>query len=73
MYLIYIVFVLYIALSYNKAMTFKENLISSIGGKEAEKLINSLSEKSEHAVLLNTNKISDEEFLSEFPHVLKHQ
>ena len=72
MYLIYIVFVLYIALSYNKAMTFKENLISSIGEKEAEKLINSLLEKSEHAVLLNTNKISDEEFLKEFPLVKPH-
>ena len=53
-------------------MTFKEHLIQSIGEKEAELLINSLGQKSEHAVLLNTNKISEEEFLKEFPLVKPH-
>lgn len=53
-------------------MTFKEHLIQSIGEKEAELLISSLGQKSEHAVLLNTNKISEEEFLKEFPLVKPH-
>jgi len=53
-------------------MTFKEHLINSIGESEADLLLNSLNKKSEHAVLLNTNKISDEEFLKEFPLVTPH-
>ena len=53
-------------------MDFKENLIASIGEDEANKLIASLANKSEHAVLLNTSKISDEEFLIEFPLVKPH-
>lgn len=53
-------------------MTFKEHLIQSIGEKEAKLLINSLVQKSEHAVLLNTSKISEEEFLKEFPLVKPH-
>lgn len=53
-------------------MTFKEHLIQSIGEKEADLLISSLGQKSEHAVLLNTNKISEEEFLKEFPLVKPH-
>ena len=53
-------------------MDFKTNLIESIGEKEAELLIESLAEPSSHAVLLNTNKISDEEFLKEFPDVVPH-
>lgn len=57
---------------YNIVMTFKEHLINSVGDSEAELLLNSLSKKSEHAVLLNTNKISDEEFLKEFPLVKPH-
>lgn len=57
---------------YNIVMTFKEHLINSIGENEAELLLNSLNKESEHAVLLNTNKISDEEFLKEFPLVKPH-
>ena len=53
-------------------MNFKEHLINSIGESEADLLLNSLNKKSEHAVLLNTNKISDEEFLKEFPLVKPH-
>ncbi len=53
-------------------MDFKTHLISSIGEEEANKLLNSLTSKSQNAVLLNTNKISDEEFLKEFPEVKPH-
>ena len=57
---------------YNNDMTFKEHLIQSLGEKEAELLLNSLDKKSEHAVLLNPSKISDEEFLKEFPNIKPH-
>lgn len=53
-------------------MDFKTHLIESIGEKEAELLIDSLSRKSQHAVLLNVSKISDEDFLKEFPLVTPH-
>ena len=66
------IFELYICLLYNIDMTFKEHLIDSIGEKEAELLINSLDKKSQHAVLLDINKISEEEFLKEFPLVKPH-
>ena len=72
MYLNTFIFEIYIPLLYNNNMTFKEHLINSIGDSEADLLLNSLSKKSEHAVLLNTNKISDEEFLKEFPLVKPH-
>ncbi len=72
MYLYTFIFEIYIALLYNNSMTFKEHLIQSIGEKEAELLLASLDKKSEHAVLLNTNKISDEEFLKEFPLIKPH-
>jgi len=72
MYLYTFIFEIYIALLYNNFMTFKEHLINSIGESEADLLLNSLNKKSEHAVLLNTNKISDEEFLKEFPLVTPH-
>ena len=53
-------------------MDFYDHLKSSLPIEEADKLIESLGKEPTHAVLLNTNKISDEEFLSEFPHVSKH-
>ncbi|MCQ2087582.1 MAG: hypothetical protein MJZ37_05900 [Bacilli bacterium] len=54
-------------------MTFKEHLLSWMSEKEIEDLISSLNEeKSKHAVLLNTNKISDESFLEMFPNVNPH-
>ena len=54
-------------------MTFKEHLLSWMNEKEIEELISSLNEeKSKHAVLLNTNKISDETFISLFPNVNPH-
>ena len=72
MYLNTFIFEIYICLLYNKRMTFKEHLIESIGEKEAELLLASLDKKSEHAVLLNPSKISEEEFLKEFPLVKPH-
>lgn len=53
-------------------MTFYENLVKSIGEKEASLLIESLNNEDTHAVLLNTFFISDEEFLSLFPHCAPH-
>lgn len=53
-------------------MDFKEHLIQSIGLEEANRLLESLSEKETHAVLLNTNKISIEEFKKEFPLITPH-
>ena len=53
-------------------MDFYNHLKSSLPIEEADKLIEFLDKEPAHAVLLNINKISDEEFLSEFPHVSKH-
>lgn len=72
MYLNTFIFEIYIYLLYNNCMTFKDHLIESIGLEEAELLLASLDKKSEHAVLLNTSKISDEEFLKEFPLAKPH-
>ena len=57
---------------YNWFMDFLEHLKNSLPEEDAIKLYESLDLEDEHAVLLNTNKISDEEFLKEFPHVKKH-
>ena len=54
-------------------MTFEEHLLSWMNNKEINNLISSLAEdKSKHAVLLNTNKISDEKFVELFPNVNPH-
>lgn len=53
-------------------MDFITHLKNSLPIEEVDKLMNSLDEKDYHAVLLNPNKISDEEFLKEFPNVNKH-
>ena len=53
-------------------MTFKEHLIDSIGENEAQLLLDSFNDKSENAVLLNLDKISEDEFLKEFPLVKPH-
>lgn len=53
-------------------MNFKEHLIDSIGEVEANKLLDSLLLEETHAVLLNTNKITNKEFLKEFPLVKSH-
>ncbi len=53
-------------------MDFVEHLKNSLPLEEANKLIVSLENEDFHAVLLNTKKISDEEFIKEFPNVKKH-
>ncbi len=54
-------------------MTFKESLLEYLPESEADSLIASIEEgKVTHALLLNTKKMSDEEFLSRFPNVKKH-
>ncbi len=53
-------------------MDFQEHLKSYLSNKEIEELSNSLLEENKHAVLLNPRKMSDETFLSLFPHVSKH-
>ena len=53
-------------------MDFIEHLKNSLPENEANKLLESLNDEDCHAVLLNTNKISDDEFLLEFPHVKPH-
>ena len=72
MYLYTFIFVLYIFLSYNQFMDFKEHLYHSLPKEEVDQLIDSFSSEDYHAVLLNLNKISDEEFLKEFPLVKPH-
>ena len=53
-------------------MDFKEHLYHSLPKEEVDQLIDSFSSEDYHAVLLNLNKISDEEFLKEFPLVKPH-
>ncbi len=53
-------------------MDFYEHLKNSLPLDEVEKLISSFDKEETHAVLLNTNKISDEDFLAEFHHIIKH-
>lgn len=53
-------------------MNFKEHLLSFLPEKEVIELLGSLSLQDKHAVLLNPKKMSDEEFLLEFPHVQTH-
>ena len=72
MYFYTFIFVLYIFLSYNQFMNFKEHLYHSLPKDEVDQLIDSFSNEDYHAVLLNLNKISDEEFLKEFPLVKPH-
>ena len=58
--------------NYYRNMEFKEHLKSYLSDQEINLLVSSLQDESKHAVLLNLNKISDETFLSLFPHVQKH-
>ena len=53
-------------------MEFVEHLKSYLSNEEIDKLMDSLKDESLHAVLLNPKKMSDEEFLSLFPDVIKH-
>ena len=53
-------------------MTFKENLAKFLSKEEIESLFNSFNLEDKHAVILNTDKMNDEEFLELFPHVSPH-
>lgn len=53
-------------------MDFKEHLYQSLPKEEVDLLINSFDSEDKHAVLLNLEKICDEEFLKEFPNVIPH-
>ena len=53
-------------------MDFKSHLYESLPKEEVDLLIKSFDNKDYHAVLLNTEKISDEEFTNEFPLVKPH-
>ena len=53
-------------------MDFKEHLYQSLPKEEVDLLINSFDSEDKHAVLLNLEKICDEEFLKEFPNVTPH-
>ena len=53
-------------------MTFKEHLKKYLNEEEISKLFDSLNESDKHALLLNTNKMSEEKLLSFYPHLEKH-
>ena len=57
---------------YDLIMDFKEHLYQSLPKEEVDLLINSFDSEDKHAVLLNLEKICDEEFLKEFPNVTPH-
>jgi len=54
------------------SMNFKENLEQYLPSHEVEQILSSLAEESVHALYLDTRKISDEDFLSRFPHAKAH-
>ncbi len=55
-------------------MDFRTNLITHLKENEADSLIESIEKgKVTHCLLLNTKKMSDEEFVSRYPHVRKHK
>lgn len=53
-------------------MNFKDNLLEFLTLEEANNLIDSFKNEDKHALLLNLDKISDEEFLKLYPNVKKH-
>ena len=53
-------------------MDFLSHLSKYLNQEEIKELDDSLKEKSEHALLLNTNKMSEEMLLSLFPNLKKH-
>ena len=53
-------------------MDFKEHLYQHYPHDIVDELLLSLEKESVHAALLNPKKMSDETFLSLFPHVKKH-
>jgi NOL1/NOP2/sun family putative RNA methylase len=54
-------------------MEFIEHLKKYLSEKQIEKLISALNkDESKHALILNLDKISDEEFINKFPNVKNH-
>lgn len=53
-------------------MDFKTHILSEYDESKASKLLASLSLPRTHALFLNTDKISDEVFIKEFPNIKKH-
>lgn len=54
-------------------MDFRTSLLAHLDEKEVDSLLDAINNGSEtHALLLNTKKMSDEEFLKRFPNVKKH-
>ena len=53
-------------------MNFKEHLKKYLSDREIEQLFESLNGSDKHALLLNTNKLSEEKLLSFYPHLTKH-
>ena len=53
-------------------MEFLQHLKTYLKDEEIKNLETSLKEKSEHALLLNTDKMSQETLLSLFPSLKKH-
>ena len=53
-------------------MEFDKHLLKYLKVKEIEQLTASFSLNSQHAALLNVKKMSDEKFISLFPHVTPH-
>lgn len=53
-------------------MDFKNHLLKYLSEEEITRLLGSLKQEPKYGVLLNTRKMSDETFLSLFPHVIKH-
>ena len=55
-------------------MDFRTNLIEHLPENEVDGLINAIENgKVTHVLILNDKKMSDEEFVSRFPHVRKHR
>lgn len=53
-------------------MDFKEHILSQYDAKQANTLFDSFSHPSFHALIINNEKISDEDFIKAFPHIQKH-
>ena len=53
-------------------MNFKDHLKKYLNQKEIDNLIASFDQKDEHALLLNTKKMSEETFKKYFPNIQKH-
>ena len=53
-------------------MDFKEHLKKYLTNNQIEKLLDSLNGSDKHALLLNTDKLSEEKLLQIYPHLEKH-